>query len=60
MALLSLADHSILGYGTFSMWGAFLAGRGEVITSKDFFRTIPGQNMKTAFSTHNITNWTSL
>jgi galactoside 2-L-fucosyltransferase 1/2 len=30
LALLSLADHSILTYGTFGMWGALLAG-GDVI-----------------------------
>ena len=28
MALLSLADHSILSYGTFGMWGALLSGDG--------------------------------
>ncbi len=26
LALLSLANHSIISYGTFGMWGAFLSG----------------------------------
>jgi hypothetical protein len=26
LALLSQANHSIMSYGTFGMWGAFLAG----------------------------------
>ena len=26
LALLSLANHSIMSYGTFGMWGALLAG----------------------------------
>ena len=30
IALLTLADHSILSYGTFGMWGALLANNGEV------------------------------
>lgn len=29
LALLSQANHSIMSYGTFGMWGAFLAG-GDV------------------------------
>ena len=30
--MLSLADHSILSYGTFGIWGAFLRkNRGEVV-----------------------------
>ena len=60
MALLSLADHSILSYGTFGQWGALLAGRGEVVIAKEFFDTIPGGHIKNAISRHNITNWTSL
>ena len=60
MALLSLADHSIISYGTFGLWGAILAGRGEVVVSKDFFNTIPGGHISDAISRQNITNWTSL
>jgi hypothetical protein len=30
MALLSLANHSILSYGSFGTWGALLAG-GEIV-----------------------------
>ena len=60
MALLSLADHSILSYGTFGMWGALLGGRGEVVVANDFFNTIPGKHISDAISKHNITNWTPL
>ena len=41
LALLSLADHSILSYGTFGMWGAMLADGGEVC-------------MPTGYSAHRI------
>ena len=41
LALLTLADHSILSYGTFGMWGAMLANGGEV-------------SMPTGYSTHRI------
>ena len=30
LALLARADHSIVSYGTFGMWGALLANDGEV------------------------------
>ena len=40
MALLSLADHSILSYGTFGIWGALLANRGgEVVVPKMLNKT---------------------
>ena len=32
--MLSLADHSILSYGTFGIWGALLAKGGEVVVPK--------------------------
>ena len=60
MALLSLADHSILSSGTFGMWGAFLANRlqtGETIMSKDFIHINPGEKIKLALDRNNITNW---
>ena len=47
LALLTLADHSILSYGTFGMWGALLANNGEVA-------------MPTGYDTHRINkeiNW---
>ena len=34
LAMLSLADHSILSYGTFGIWGALLAKGGEVVVPK--------------------------
>ena len=34
LALLSQADHSIMSYGTFGLWGALLAGDGEVLLPK--------------------------
>ena len=53
LVLLSLADHSILTYGTYGMWGALLAKGGETIMSKDFLRTDIGNQIATA----NLTNW---
>ena len=47
LALLTLADHSILSYGTFGMWGALLANNGEV-------------SLPTGYDTHRINkeiNW---
>ena len=47
LALLTLADHSILSYGTFGMWGALLANGGEVA-------------LPTGYDTHRINkeiNW---
>ena len=34
LALLSQADYSIMSYGTFGLWGALLAGDGEVLLPK--------------------------
>ena len=56
MALLSLADHSILSYGTFGMWGALLAGDGEVTLPKDIVQTDVGMAMRRA----KISRWTFL
>ncbi len=53
MALLSLADHSIATYGTFGMWGALLAGRGDVIFPKSNLETEIGMAIKRA----NIPHW---
>ena len=63
MALLSLADHSILSSGTFGMWGAFLANRlqtGEAIMSEDVLNINPQQKIKISLDKYNITNWTVL
>ena len=56
LVLLSQADHSILTYGTYGMWGALLAKGGETIMSKDFLKTDIGSQINLA----NITNWKSL
>ena len=56
MALLSLADHSILSYGTFGMWGALLAGYGDVTLPKDIVKTDVGTAMRRA----KIPTWTFL
>ena len=48
LALLSLADHSILSYGTFGVWGSLLAGRGETIIPKDAQKTGIGQQVAKA------------
>ena len=39
LALLSLADYSILSYGTFGLWGAFLANAQEILVSKKMMET---------------------
>ena len=57
MALLSLADHAIISYGSFGMWGSLLANRGETIMSKDFIKTDVGSHMKNAADVHNISKW---
>ena len=54
LALLSLADHSILSYGSFGMWGALLAGRGETILPKNITKTDVGMAIRRA----KIPNWT--
>ena len=58
MALLSLSDHSIISYGTFGMWGALLANRGETIMSQDFIKTDVGTKINEAMKTYNMSNWT--
>ena len=60
MALLSLSDHSIISYGTFGMWGALWANRGETIMSEDFIKTDIGTRINEAVKKYNISNWTFL
>ena len=54
MALLSLSDHSIITYGTFGMWGALLAGRGETLLPTDITETDVGMAILRA----KLHNWT--
>ena len=53
LALLSLAHHAIISYGSFAMWGALFSGKGEVIMPKDHLKTDVGERIEMA----NITNW---
>ena len=53
LALLSFANHSIMTYGTFGMWGALIAGRGETIMPTNLTRTDVGKAIERA----NIPNW---
>ena len=54
MALLSLADHSIMSYGSFGMWGALLANGGETVLPKDIIKSDIGTAIKRA----ELPNWT--
>ena len=56
MSLLSFADHAIISYGTFGMWGALLSGKGETIMSPDFRKTDVGLQISRA----NIKDWAFL
>ena len=60
MALLSLADHSIISHGTFGMWGALLANNGEIIMSKELLNTDIGEKMKVTLDKYKISNWNVL
>ena len=51
--MLSLADHSILTYGTFGMWGALLAKGGTVIMPKGYSKHTETHNIEIA----NIKDW---
>merc|ERR1719270_1206981 len=43
LALLSLADHSILTYSTFGLWGSFLRkSKGEIIMPQEINKTDTG------------------
>ena len=55
LALLSYSNHSIISYGSFSMWGALLSRNGgEVIMPIDYGLTDVGERINMT----NIPNWT--
>ena len=56
MALLSLANHSIMTYGSFGMWGSLLAQGGETVLPKDIVKSDVGAAIKRA----QLPNWTFL
>ena len=56
MALLSLADHSIMTYGSFGMWGSLLAKGGETVLPKDNVKSDVGAAIKRA----QLSGWTFL
>ena len=53
LALLASVNHSIVSYGTFSMWGALLAG-GETISAKGYEKMKEYKEIKAA----NLPGWT--
>ena len=53
LALLSFADHSILTYGTFGMWGALLAKGGHVTMPKGYSKHKATYNIEIA----KMKNW---
>ena len=57
MAILSLADHSILSYGTFGMWGALLANNGETVIPRIALKSKVGEKIHEAVKKYNVTNW---
>ena len=49
LAMLSLANISVLTYGTFGLWGAFLGNAEEIIVSQHMFtETKEGYELKEA------------
>ena len=56
MALLSLADHSIITYGSFGMWGSLLAKGGETVLPNDNIKSDVGAAIKRA----RLPGWTFL
>jgi len=52
LALLSQANHSIMTYGTFGMWGALLAG-GQTVLAKSHLVNEPSKDIQKA----ELTGW---
>ena len=53
LALLAAANHSILTYGTFGMWGALLGQGGEVVLPKGYEKLSDQKSIEQA----NLSNW---
>ena len=57
LALLAHADHSILSYGTFGVWGALLAKDGEVCMAAGYSSHRINQETDDAKSIGLLKNW---
>ena len=55
LAILALCNHALIGYGTFGVWGGFLAG-GEVVVPESL-KLLRGTASETAAR---VWNWTML
>ena len=59
LALLAACNHTILSYGTFGQWAAFLAG-GRVVISDTASVTKEGRELREAGFDDNQSGWTWL
>ena len=57
LAILTLADHSILSYGTFGMWGSLLSNSQETIIPKIALKSHVGAKVNEAVMKYNLTSW---
>ena len=57
LALLAQADHSILSYGTFGVWGALLAKDGEVCMAAGYSSHRINQEIEAVKSIGLLKNW---
>ena len=58
LAMLSLANISVLTYGTFGLWGAFLGNVEEIIVSQHMFKeTKEGYELKEANLSNVVVLW---
>ena len=57
LAILTLADHSILSYGTFGMWGSLLSNSQETIIPKIALKSHVGAKINEAVMKYNLTSW---
>ena len=57
LALLAQADHSIVSYGTFGLWGALLAKDGEVCMAAGYSSHRINQETEVAKSIGLLKKW---